>query len=183
MLAVCIVHEHHRELERLRLVELHKAEDACGGLLTTSDDIRNEMGVFCMHKVDKVSSVIDDDVRSHFENPSDVLLIFMRCGIIPCEHIQARMHESGSDIVLGRKRVASGHIHLGSAGCEHLAEVRRLRLEMHREGYLQSLERERFSELFLESVKERHMMLHPVNFESSVLPKLRNSYFACHMIC
>ena len=164
MLAVCIVHEHHRELERLRLVELDKAENACGGLLTTSDDIRDKMPVFCMHEVDKVSSVIDDDVRSHLENPSDVLLIFLRCGIIPCEHIQARMHESGSDIVLGRKRVASGYIHLGSAGCEHLAEVRCLRLKMHREGDLQPLERECVSELFLESVKERHMMLHPVDF-------------------
>ena len=112
-----------------------------------------------------------------------MLLIFLRCGIIPSEHIQSCLNESGSNIVLGRKRVASGHIHLCSAGCKHLAEVRRLRLKMHRKRDLQPLERECVSELFLESVKERHMMLHPVNFESSVLPKLRISDFACHMKC
>ena len=183
MFAVSIVHKHHRELESLCIIELDEPEDACCGLLAASDHTWDEVCVFGMHEIHEVATVIDDDVRSHLEDSSDMGLILLWSSIIPSEHIQSSLDESRSHIILRRKRVASGHIHLGAASREHLTEICGLCFEMNRKSYFLSLEREGLTELFLESVEQRHMVSYPFYLESAVLPKLWISDFTCHVFC
>ena len=181
MLAVSIVDKHHRELQGARLVELNQAKDSCRGLLTASDHAGDQILILRMHQVHQVAAIVYDDVRPHFQNPSDVLLILLRRSVIPREHIQSGLHEGCRNVVLSRKRVASRHIHLGSTSSENLAEVCCLGLKMHRKSHLESLERESGLELLFQSVQKRHMMSYPVYFQPAVLPKLRISDFACHV--
>ncbi len=47
------------------------------------------------------------------------------------EDVQPLMHKSGRHIVLGRERVASGDIHLGTSFGQNLAKMRGLGLQMH----------------------------------------------------
>ena len=182
MLAVSIVYEHHRETQSLGIVELDEPEDTCSGLLASADHARNEVRIFRMHKIDKVTAVIDDYVRSHFKNPSYMGLIFLRSGIIPGEHIKTGLYKSCRHIVLGRERVAAGHIHLGTTRCEHLTQICSLCFEMNRKRHLLTLERKGLAELFLKPVQKRHMMSYPIYFQPAVLPELRISYFACHIM-
>ena len=131
MLAVSIVDKHHRELQSLGIVELHKSEDTCCGLLTASDHVWNEVCVLCMHEVHEVTAIVDDDVRSDLEDTADMSLIFLRSRVIPCENVQTCLDESSRNIVLSRKRITSGHIHLCSTCSEDFAEVSGLRLKVY----------------------------------------------------
>ena len=133
-----------------------------------------------MHQIHQVAAVIDDDVRSHFENSSDMGFVFLRSGIIPREYIQSRLDKSSSHIILGRKRIAACHIHLGSTRRKNFTQVCCLGLKMHRESHFHSLERESLTELLFESVQKWHMMSDPIDFQPAILPELRISYFACH---
>ena len=75
------------------------------------------------------------------------------------------------------------HDNLGAASREHLTEICGLCFEMNRKSDFLSLEREGLTKLFLESVKERHMVSYPFYLESAVLPKLWISDFTCHVFC
>ena len=131
MLAVSIVDKHHRELKRLCLIELLESQDTCSRLLASPDHVRNQIRIFCMHQVNEVTSIVNDDVRSDFEDPADMCFVFLRGRVIPCKNVQACMDESGSDIVLCRKRIASCHIHFSTAGCKDFTQIGCLCLEMH----------------------------------------------------
>ena len=181
MLAVCIVHKHHRELESLCLVELDEAEDTCSCLLASTDHIRDKVYIFCVHEVHEVTAIVDDDIRSNLEDATDVVLILLWSRIVPCKHVKACLNESSRYVILSRKRVTSCYIHLRSTCCENLAKVSCLRFKMHGKSHLEALERKCRSELFLESIKERHVVPYPVNFESALRPELHISDFACHM--
>ena len=180
MLAVSIVDKHHRETQSLGVIELHQAEDTGGGFLAASDHIGNEVCIFSVHEVYKIAAVIDDDMRSHLQHSADMGFVFLRSGIIPCEYIETCMNEGRSYVILGRERVASCYIHLGSACCENLAEVGCLGFKMDGKCDLLSLEREGLTEFFFQSVEERHVMPYPFNLKSAFLPKVYVSYFACH---
>ena len=131
MLAVCVVHEHHRELQSTCLVELDKSEDTGCCLLATSDHVRNEVYILCMHEVHEVTAIVDDDIRSHLKNSSDVFLVLLWSSIIPSENIESRLNEGSGNIILGRKRVASCNIHLRTTCRENFAKICGLGLEMH----------------------------------------------------
>ena len=181
VLAVCIVHKHHRELECTSLIELNKAKNTCCGLLATADNLRNKVLIFSVHEIHEIATVIDDDVRSHLKHSSDVLLVLMSSCIIPCKHIQSRLHKSCCNVVLSRKRIASCNIHFGTTGCKNFTQVCSLRLKMHRKCDLKSLERKCSPELLLKTIEKWHMMFNPIYFQPAFLPKLRISNFACHI--
>ena len=101
MLAVSIVHKHHRELESLCLIELDEAENTCSCLLAASYHLRNKVCIFGVHEIDKITAIVDDDVRAHFKHSSDVCLIFLGSRIVPCEHIKTCLDKGSSHIILG----------------------------------------------------------------------------------
>ena len=131
MLAVRVVDEHHREAEFLGLVQLNEAENSSCRLLTSANHPRNEVSVLGVHKVNEVTAIINDDVRSHFKHPADMLFILLRSRIIPRINIEAGFYKSCSHIILSRERIASCHIHLSSTCCENLTEICCLGLKMH----------------------------------------------------
>ena len=76
MLAVRIVHEHHRELQLLLLVHGLKPQNTGGGLFASAYHIGNQLSVFGMNHIDKVSAIINDNVRADFDHAPDALHIF-----------------------------------------------------------------------------------------------------------
>ena len=100
MLAVSVIHEHHREFECTSLVELNETEDTCSSLLAATDHIRDEISVLSVHKVHKVTAIIDDHIWPNLKNSSDVLLILVRSCIVPCKNVQSCLNESSCDVVL-----------------------------------------------------------------------------------
>ena len=132
MLAVSIIDKHHRELKFLRIVQLDKSENTGCSLLAASDHSWNQIPVLSVHEIDKISAVIDDDVRTHLEDSSDMCLILLRSSIIPCEDIETGLNESRCHIVLSRERVASCNVHFCTTGCKNLAKICGLGLKVNR---------------------------------------------------
>ena len=182
MLAVCIVNEHHREAEFLRLVELNEAQDSCCGLFTSSNHVRDKVSVLGMHKIYEITAIIDDDVRTNLEHPTDVFLVLLWSRVIPRKNIQASLNEGSCYIILSREGVTSCYIHLRTTCCENLTEICRLCLKMYRESHLQPFERQILPEFLFKSIKKRHMMSYPFDFQPAVMPELRISDFTCHYI-
>ena len=177
MLAVRIVHQHHREAQLLCVVKLDKSENTGRRLLASADHIRDKLPILGVHQVDQISSVVYYDVRAYLQHSSYMSLILLRSRVIPCKHIETGLHKGRCHIILSRKRVTSGHIHFRTTGSKHFTEIRRLGFEVNGKGNLKSFERERLPELRLKSVQQRHMMPYPINFQSAVLPELRIPYF------
>ena len=180
MLAVGIVDQHHREAQRTGPVHRLQTENAGGSLLAASDYTGNQMTELCVHQIDKVSTVINYQIRPLLKHFSYMGFIFFRSGAIPGEYIEPPVHEGGRNIVLCGKRVAARDIHLRSTGGQSLAQVCRLGFQMHGKGDFQPLERLLLRKFALQSVQKRHMVPHPVNLEPSLRPQFGISYFTCH---
>ena len=131
MLAVSIIDQHHGELELLGIVHGLQPEDACSGLLASAYDIGNQMPVFGMDHVHQVASVIDDDVRTRFNDLADTVHVFLFRSPVDSKDIEPLVDECGRDIILGGKRVASGDEHLRTAFCQNFTKMSGLGLQMH----------------------------------------------------
>ncbi len=173
VLACRIVYEHHRELKTLGGIHLPEPEYACRGLLAASDDIGNQFRKVLVNHGHEISAVIDDDVRTGLDDTPDASLIFLGSRPMDCKDIEPFMDEGRSDIVLSRERIASGDEHLSSSLGKDLAQMRRLRLKMDGQGYLQPRERLRFPEILFDSFQQRHVLTHPLYLHLSALPDLR----------
>ena len=134
-----------------------------------------------MHKIHKVASIINDDIRPHFKDTTDMCLILLCGGIVPRENIQSGLNQGCSNVILSGKRIASRDIHLSSSCRQDLAKICSLGFKMNRERHLQPLERLRGLELLFQRIQKRHVMSYPINFKSAFRPELLISYFACHI--
>ena len=131
MLAVGIVHEHHREFELLRLVHGLKPENTGRGLFASAYDIGNQLSIFGMYHVYEVTAVVNDDVRAYFNDfpyPAEILFFG---SAVDSEYVQPLMYERCRNVILCGKRVASCDIHLGAALCQYLTQMRCLRFQMY----------------------------------------------------
>ena len=171
MLAVGIVHQHHREAEFARTVHAHQAQYARGGFLAAAYDLVQELGELAVNQVHQVSAVVYDHIRTHFYDPAAVGHIFLRRRVVPGEDVQPVVHEGRCHVVLGGERVAAGHVHFGPACGEHLAEIGRLGLEMHRECHSEPGKGLFGAELLLKGTQQRHVMFYPFDLEPAVLPE------------
>ena len=131
MLAGRVIDQHHGETELPGPVHGLEPEYAGGGLLTASYHARNELRVAAVYHVDQVSSVVDYDVRRRLDDFPDAPEVLLVARPVEGEHLEPLVREGGGDIVLGAERIAAGHVHLGPAGGEDLAQMRRLRLKMN----------------------------------------------------
>ena len=176
MLAVGIVDQHHGEHQPVLAVEGAQAEDSGGGLLAASYHSRKQFWIVLVDHRNKVSPIVDDDVGADGNHTADSVFIFRGCGIVDREDVEAVMYKCGRDVVLGRKRVAAGDVHLGSAEGEHLAEVGCLGLQMHRQCYGQAFEGLCLLEFLFESAQERHVVSDPLYLQFARRPKFRIAY-------
>ena len=185
MLAGGVVHEHHRESQPPFTVHRLKAEDSGRGLLAAADDVRNQFWIVLVDHRDKVSPIVNDDVRATLDDTPDAVLIFLGSRPVDSEYVQPLVHKGRGHIVLRGKRVAAGDIHLGTALGQHLAKMRRLGLQMHGKGDLQPLERLSLLKLLLQTFKQRHMMPYPFYLQLPAFPELRVTYLThqCKIYC
>ena len=95
-----------------------------------------------------------------------------------CEDIEAFMYQGGGNVILGRKRIASGYVHLRTAFCEDFAKVGCLGFKMDRQGDPESAERFRPLEIPFKPLQQRHVMPYPVDLKFSALPESFVTYFA-----
>ena len=136
-----------------------------------------------MEHPDEVSPVVDDQVRTGFQDPPEIRFILLRSGAVDGEDVHPLPHECGGDVVLGREGVAAGHIHLGAAFRKDLAEVGGLGFEMDAEGDFQACERPAGGKLFADGGEERHMVPDPADLQFPALPNLPVSDVTSHGVC
>ena len=172
VLAVRVVHEHHRELQGTGAVHRLEAQDAGGRLLAAADHVRDQVRELLVHQRHQVSPIVDDDVRAHFQHAAEVRLVLLHRGAVDGEHVQPCMGQSGRHVVLGGQRVAARGVHLGAAGGEAQAQARRLRLHMDAQRDLEAGERLGFQEFLLDAVEQRHMVADPDDLLRAALPKV-----------
>ena len=101
MLAGGVVDQHHRELEFSGLVHCLQAQDPCGGLLASSDHIRNQFRVILVNHADKIPAVVDDYVRTGLDYLADAPFIFIRSGSMDGEDIESFVDKGCRHIILG----------------------------------------------------------------------------------
>ena len=87
MLAVSVVNPYHGELEGPCLIHGFKPYDTCCCLLTSANDIRDQVSHFRMNHIYQITAVIDYDVRTVFQGVPDMHLIFFIGCSIPCMNL------------------------------------------------------------------------------------------------
>ena len=170
MLAVCVIDQHHGELQLAGGVHGPQAQDAGSGFLAAANYVLKQLGVFVMQGGYQVSPVVNDDVGANLQHFPDIIEILFLVTAVYGKHVQSFVNQGGGYVVLGAQRVGAGDVHLGATGGQHLAEVGRLGLQMHAQGHLEALERLRFLKILLNAVQERHMGAHPAKFELAAFP-------------
>jgi hypothetical protein len=53
-----------------------------------------------VHKVYKVTTIVDDDIWSYLKNATDMLLVFLWSCVVPCLHVKTSLDERCCNIVL-----------------------------------------------------------------------------------
>ena len=133
MLAIGVVHQHHREHEFSGTIHGLKPKDTSRGLFTSSNDIRNKIRIILMDHRDEISAIIDNNIWLCLDDFANAILIFLRSGSMDGENVQSLMNKGSRDIILGGQRIASGDEHLGATIGENLAKTRCLGLQMNRQ--------------------------------------------------
>ena len=123
-----------------------------------------------MNHRDKVASVVDNDIRSRLNHPTNSPLIFLRGGSVNGENIQSFVDQGCRDIILCGKGIAAGDEHLGSTVGENLAKTCGLGLKVDRQSHLQPGERLGVKEFLIKTFQQRHVMPYPVDFKLPALP-------------
>ena len=181
MFAVGVVHQHHRERKLAGRIHGLEPQDAGGGLLAAADHVRKQLRELLVQGGHQVSAVVDDDIRADFQHPADVLEVFLLRTAVDGKDVQAFVHQRGGDVVLRAQGVGARDVHIGPTGCQHLAQMGGLGLQMHAQGHLEALERLRPLEILLDSVQQGHVAAHPAQFELPAFPQVDIFDVTCHV--
>ena len=180
VLAVRVVHEHHREPQGAGPVHRLQAKDAGGRLLTAADHVRDEFRELLVHQRHQVSPVVDDDVRAHLQHAAEVRLVLVHGGPVDGEHVQPFMDQRGRHVVLRGQRIAAGGVHFGAAGGQAQAQARRLRLHVDAQRDLHAGKGLRFDEILLDARKQGHVVTDPLDLQRAAFPQVDVSDVAGH---
>ena len=161
VLAVGLVDHDHGEAERPGAVHDAQAVDAGGGLLAAADDPGDQIPVLRMHQVNQVAAVVNDDVRPDLKDAAEALLVFLHRTAVARENLDPARGDGGGHVVLRRKRIGAGDVHLAPAHFEHAAEVGGLGLHMHRQRDLQPREGLLAQEVFPDPAQNGHVPFDP----------------------
>ena len=172
MLAVGIVHEHHREGQFPRAVHRLQAEDAGRRLLAAADHAGQQIRELPVNQRHQVSPIVDDDVRAHLQHAPEVILVFLHGRAVDGEDVEPLVDQRRGHVVLRTEGIAAGGVHFRPAGGQAQAQACRLGLHVHAQGDLESLERLRGHEIFLDAVKQRHVVADPLDLERSAFPQV-----------
>ena len=109
MFAPGVVHSYHRESQYAIALHGLESDDACCRLLTSAHDFITQIRSLVMYHLNKITAVIDYDVRSVFQTHLYMTHVFLICSPVVCEDFQSAVSKCCSYIVLCRKAVASRH--------------------------------------------------------------------------
>ena len=180
MLAVRVVHEHHREPEDAGAVHRLEAQDAGGRLLAAADHVRDQLRELLVHQRHQVTAIVDDDVRAHLQHAAEVLLVLVHRGAVDGEHVQPGMDQSGRHVVLRGQRIAARGVHVGAAGGQAQAQARRLRLHVDAQRDFHAGKRLRFDEILLDAREQGHVVPDPLDLQRAALPQVDVSDMTGH---
>ena len=183
MLAVRVVHEHHRELQGAGAVHRLEAQDAGGRLLAAADHVRDQVRELLVHQRHQVAAIVDDDVRAHFQHAAEVRFVLVHGGPMDGEHVQPFMDQCGRHVVLRGQRVAAGGIHFGAAGGEAQAQARRLRLHVDAQRDLHPRKGLGFHEILFDAREQGHVVPDPLDLQCAAFPQVDVSDVAGHRQC
>ena len=164
MLALRVIDPDHGEFQIAGFVHRLQADDARCGLLTASQDGRDQLLHLCMDHVHQIAAVVNDDIGSRGKHRADVGIVLLLRRPVPCMNLQPRLHQRGRHIILGGKRIGTRYIHLCPACCQHLAQISRLCLQMYGKGDLLPYKWFRPAELFFQHAQQVTVSLHPFDF-------------------
>ena len=164
------------------MIELAQAVYAARSLLAAADDVRAELREVGAHGLDQVSAVVDYYIRPVGENVPYVAEVLLLAHTVFGVNLDTARSQGRSHVVLSGERVGAGDIHLGASGGQYAAEVRRLGLQMHAEGYFQACEGLFALKIGLNAAQHGHIALNPGYFllagrgECYVLDLIHRSY-------
>ena len=138
--------------------------------LASSYHFRDQLRIIIMNHRDKVTSVVNNDIRSRLNHPTNSTFIFLRGGSVNGENIQSFVDQGCRDIILCGKGITAGDEHLGSTVGENLAKTSGLGLKMDRKSHLQPGERLGVKEFLIKTPQQRHVVPYPVDFKLPALP-------------
>ena len=112
--AVGVVHGDHRK--RQNPLPLHglQAFDAGGRLLGSALDGRDQLLHVGKDRRHQIGAVVHDDRRAKSQRIAHIAAILFAAHGVTAEHGNARIDESGADIVLRRERIAAGRADFGA---------------------------------------------------------------------
>ena len=180
MLAVGIVHQHHREAELAAAVHRPEPEDSRGGLLAASDHPGDEFREFGVDHGNEVSPIVDNEVGAGREDAADIGLVLPGRGSVNGEDMHALMHKGRRHVILGGEGVRTGYEHVGAACGKHFTQMRGLGLQVYAERNLQSRKGFGCNEFLFQSLEKGHVGTDPGDLEFSAFPQVDVSDMAFH---
>lgn len=137
VLTVGIVDKHHREAQLSGTVHRQQAEDAGRRLLAAADDLWDKLRIFCVHPVNKIAAVVDDDVGRGLKHSIDRTPVLLGGRAVDGAYMHPARSERGGNVVLRGERVAARDVHFRAAHFHDAAEPRGFCLQMHRKRHAQ----------------------------------------------
>ena len=134
-----------------------------------------------MDAVDKVATVIDDEVRSDFDYAGQMAIVFFGGCIVPGKDVQTVVNQCCRHVILGRQGIATRHIHFRTPGRQNLAQIRSFCFQVYRQGNFQTLERQFTTEIFFDATQDVHVTDYPIDLHFSTFPQFGISNFT-HVI-
>ena len=123
MLAVCIIDTNHREFQFSCLVHCFQTDNSCCCLFTAAYDRRNQLRHLRMDHIYKIAAVVNDDVRSGFQNMLNLCFIFFRRTVIPCVDLKSCLYQRCCHIILCGQGVGACNIHFSSACLQYQTKI------------------------------------------------------------
>ena len=100
-----IIDSYHREFQISRLIHGFKPYYSRGGLLTSTDHIRNQLLEFRVDSMYQITAVIDNDIGSCRYHGVYMAVILFLCCAVPCVNLKTVLHECCSNVILSRERI------------------------------------------------------------------------------
>ena len=180
MLAVCVVHQHHGELQCAGGVHGLEALDAGSGFLAAAYHARNQLRELLVQGGNQVAAIVNNNVGAYLQHAADIGKIFLLRAAVHGEDVEALMYQRGGYVVLGAQGVGAGDVHICTAGRQHLAQVGRLGLQVNAQGHFEPLEGLRLFKILLDAVQQGHVAADPAQLELPAFPQGNIFDVVCH---
>ena len=164
MLCLRVIDRHHRAGKNALPLTGFQTVNACRRLFTAADQLISVFPAASAEQVNKITAVVDDQMRVARERLRKEILILGRRHAIDSEGLNAHLRDRRRNVILRGERIAAGQIDFRPAFCKHKPEVRGLGFQMDGYCYAKTFERLLRFELLLNFSEGRHKGADPFDF-------------------